>query len=309
MAIQKNQVILNPTSGGGKTSNQIKKILGNLEKHFGNNLPFHITTKKADAENISRNSIKNGADLIIGVGGDGTLNEILNGFFENGRMINKNCRLGIISSGSGEGFSRSLGLPKNLSEQVEIIKNGSTNLIDIGKVIFSRPDKERVERYFLNEFQIGIGGEVVKNVNSSLKKLGGSISFALGTIKSAISHPNQFISIKMDSEKEVVSQFVGLVVANGHLTGGGMNLVPGAKIDDGKFDILFIHKQTPLMRLWNFPKIYLGRHIRSDKFEIKKAYHLEINSNDKVYIEADGELLENLPCSVDILPSQLNVCS
>lgn len=308
MSKQRIQVIFNPVSAGGKTQTHFKEIMDELGNYFGNGFAVYITTRQNEAENIARTVIENGTDLIIGVGGDGTLNEIINGFYSNGRLINHECRLGIISSGTGEGFSRSLMLPKNLSEQVEIIQKGKTKSVDIGRIIYSSTNGSREERYFLNEFQVGIGGAVVKNVDSSLKKLGGSISFALGTVKTALIHPNQFLSIKTNSKNEYHGQFVGLVVANGNTTGGGMLLTPDAKIDDAQFDLLLMHDQTPLERLWNFPKIYSGSHIRSEKFEIIHADHIEIDSDENIPIEADGELLGNLPCSVELLHAQIHVC-
>lgn len=308
MSNQNIQVIFNPVSAGGKTQKRFKEIIQLLENSFGKGFNVYTTTRQNEAELISRMVIENGTDLIIGVGGDGTLNEIINGFYYKGRLINKNCSLGIISSGSGEGFSRSFGLPRNLSQQIEIIKNGSTKLVDIGRIIYSTSNGSKRERYFLNEFQVGIGGAVVNNVHSLFKKLGGTIAFGIGTVLTAITYPNKYVSIKMNNSKEFLCELTGLVVANGNITGGGMKLVPNAKMDDGHFDILFMHRMSPLQRLWNFPKIYTGSHIKSRMFDIELANHLEINSEEKIYIESDGELLGSLPCSVDLLSSQINIC-
>ena len=307
MAKSTTYLIINPVSAGGRTLKRYDKVLNAFRKIFGTDFNFNETAKPLDAITITRNALLNGAESVICVGGDGTVNEVVNGFYDNGKIIDQNAGLGVISSGTGQGFAQSLGLPLNLDEQVKIIYEGKYKLIDVGKVSFANGNGNQCTRYFVNEFQAGIGGAVVRNAGTNTKRLGGFIAFALTTIATAITHPNQRITLKIDRNDMIIKNFPGLVFANGEFTGGGMNLVPHASPEDGKMDILLMHEQGRIERLKNFTKIYSGRHLESEKFDIVKAVNAEIISKEKVLLEADGELLGYLPCKVSLLPSQIKV--
>jgi diacylglycerol kinase family enzyme len=126
-------------------------------------------------------------------------------------------------------------------------------------------------------------------------------------LKSVFTHPNQKLHIKVDAAKNINGFFTGIVIANGAYTGGGMNLTPGAKTDDGFFNILLIKDLSLKDRLVAFSKIYSGKHIKNGKFSYFTAKKLNVSSKEKVLVEADGELLGNLPCSVQIVPKAIPV--
>jgi len=303
----KTYLIINPASACGKTRNRCAKILSKFQYVYGQNFILHETTKPLEATKFSRAVIEDNAELIVCVGGDGTINEVVNGFYRNCKLINENCRLGIISSGTGQGFAQSIGIPKNLEEQIVRIKQGTHIHLDVGKVTYTLLN-EKKHRFFVNELQIGIGGAVVKNAETKSKILGGFLAFGYTTIKTSLKYPNQRISLSINGKKGITNSFVGLVFANGQYTGGGMNLVPHAKPNDGILDILMMHGQSRVERLKNFSRIYSGTHINSEKFEIQKGTYAEITSDEKVLIEVDGEILGNLPCNVELLPVQICVC-
>ena len=300
-------VIINPVSGGGKTGAKQEEILNALERKLRNEYSLCVTSEPLEASSSARRAILDGSELIITIGGDGTIQETVNGFFSNGNLVNPSCQLGIIDSGTGHGFAQSLGLPTGLEQQLEVIHRGHTQSVDLGKVVFSDENGQQREHYFINECQAGIGGEVVRLVQSKHKRLGGFIAFGAITLFTALRYPNQSMTVEIDGTTRITERFIGVVIGNGNYMAGGMNLIPHARVDDGLFDILFMHEQSIPQRLWNFPKIYSGRHLASPKFTQYRGKKVILSSSERIPFEADGEFLGSLPCSIEILPSALQI--
>jgi diacylglycerol kinase (ATP) len=162
----KTQVIVNPESDQGKTRKRWKHIKEGL-KSFLKEFKYEFTEKPLQAIEISRVAIKEGTELIVGVGGDGTMNEIANGFYENQKIINPVVSLGIVPSGSGCDFTKSLNIPRGFKNALEVITQAPSSLIDVGRARFKSPSGEEEERFFVNVADFGIGGEVVKKVNQN----------------------------------------------------------------------------------------------------------------------------------------------
>lgn len=304
---EKTHLIINPSSAAGKTEKRQSQILAALQRHLGQTNSLCLTSRPGEATESAREAILAGSDLIIAVGGDGTIQETVNGFFSQGKLLRPGCQLGIINSGTGGGFVQSLGLPPDIESQCRVIGEGRTRLIDVGRAVFSDGKGAGLERLFINECQAGIGGEVVKKVRGGYKKLGGLLGFGLSTLAVALNYPNRKMTISIDDGPEVSGRFIGIVAANGNAMAGGMRLAPRAQLEDGLLDILFIHGQTLPERLWNFPKIYSGSHLTSLKFSYFQGKSIRLTSEEEVTFEADGELCGHLPCRIDILPSALRV--
>lgn len=302
-------IIINPVSAAGKTGRKWDSYLAIIENRLGKTYSIHFTRSPLDTTNSARQAIKNGCELVIAVGGDGTINEIVNGFFECGKIINQDCALGIINSGTGQGFAQSTGLNSGIHHQVDVIFGGSFKKIDIGKIEFRNPDEEAADRYFINECQIGIGGNVVKNVTAKYKRFGGKIGFGLIAFSTALSNKSKQFTLKINGNPEISASLHGLVVGNGSFMGGGMMLTPGAETDDGALDLLSIREQSVLRRIINFSKVRSGRHVESAGFGYQRCTSLLIISPDDALIAADGELIGTTPCSVGIIPQALRVCS
>ena len=153
--VDRTHVIINPVSAGGKTGAKQPEILSALDRRIGKGYSLCVTSRPLEAGFSARNAIMDGSKLIIAIGGDGTIQETVNGFYSDGRLINPSCQLGIIDSGTGHGFAQSLDLPAGLDEQLEVIQRGETRSIDIGRATFSGDYGERREHYFVNECQAG----------------------------------------------------------------------------------------------------------------------------------------------------------
>lgn len=300
-------VILNPASSAGRTGRRQAEILAALERRLGPGFSLLVTGRPDDATASAREASLAGVELIVVVGGDGTIQEAVNGLMLGGKPPRRTPQLGIVNAGTGHGFCQSLGLPGGLDAQCAAIASGGSRPIDVGRVAFTDEDGRSRLRYFVNECQAGIGGQVVEKVRSGYKRLGGSLGFGLATLKAALSWPDRLIRFSVDDGPFSEGLFVGIVAANGASMAGGMRLAPDAEVDDGRFDVLFMHGQTLPERLRNFPKIYSGRHLASPKFGCLRARSLSMASEETVPFEADGEPLGCLPCRIEILPSALEI--
>ena len=302
-------MILNPASAAGRTGRNREGILEAIERGIGSSFTLYETRRALDATEAARAAVLAGADLIVAVGGDGTIQEVVNGMLESGRPLRTGCELGIIRAGTGCGFADSFGLPPGLAAQCAALGNGTARSVDVGLASFSRPARKPGKRYFINECQAGLGGEVVKRVRSGNKKLGGLLVFGLKTLAVSLTYPNRRMDVALDGGAAVSGPFLGIIAANGNSMAGGMRLAPAARIDDGLLDVLLMHGQSVRGRLADFPKIYSGRHIGSPDFTCVRARVVEIGSDEDVSFEADGELLGGLPVRVEVLPGALRVRS
>lgn len=309
MNAKKVHIILNPTSAGGKTGQRGAKILSLIEREVGDCYTLHITRGKLDATLSAAEALEQGCDLIVAIGGDGTIQEVVNGFFTGDHRVQSPCRLAVINCGTGHGFAQSLGLPDTLESQVRLLGSGQPRSVDIGRVAFQDGRGESCYRYFVNECQLGIGASVVRRVQANHKRLGGSLGFGLGVLETVFQHENQWMRLALDGNEVIKGLLTGVVVANGAFTGGGMNLAPTACLDDGTLKVLLMHNLSLGQRLWTFPKIYSGTHLSSGFFSYHESRCLTVCSEEEVFVEADGELLGRTPCEIEVLPSAIEVQS
>ena len=307
MGDRKTIVIINPASSAGRTGRRQREILAAIERHIGRGFSLFVTKRPKDATFAAREASLRGIELVIAVGGDGTIQEVVNGLMKAARASDRRPQLGIINAGTGHGFAQSLGLPAGLDAQCAGIAGGNIRRVDVGRAAFSDGAGRRVERYFINECQAGIGGMVVEKVQSGHKKLGGFLGFGLATLTTALSYPNRSIRFSLDGGPEQSGTFIGIVAANGSAMAGGMRLAPRATVEDGELDFLFMHGQTLAERLRNFPKIYAGTHLDSPKFGYLRGRSISLASEDRVSFEADGEPFGHLPCRIEVVPAALEV--
>ncbi len=300
--LQKTQVIVNPESNKGRTRhkwNEIKDGLRTFIKEF----KYEFTEKPFQAIEISRSAIKEGTELIIGVGGDGTINEIANGFYENQQIINPKTVLGIVPSGTGCDFIRSLHIPMNLKTALRIITQSQASCIDIGRVRFKNHSGQEEDRYFLNVADFGIGGEVVKKVNESRMKRKAS-SYLRCLLSTFIAYKNKRVKLKIDGRDFPVEDYLVGTVSNGKIFGKGMKIAPLAKLDDGLFDIVLVKGMKTLEFFRNVWRIYTGTHLSHPKISFIRGKKIEAYPDEgegDVLIELDGEQLGKLPASFEII--------
>jgi len=301
------QIVVNPIAGNGKANKIAKALLHDISSFSGSRVNLIHTEKANDATTITREAIKDGAGLIITVGGDGTINEVVNGFFIDGYPINPDCELGIISCGTGKGFGNSLRLPRSVEQQIELLFNAKAIPIDVGRIMYHELSGEPAYRMFINECQTGIGSKVASMVGQKQKILGGSFAFGITATIQAILMKPLLLNIEFDNEPVEEFNLIGLVTGNGTECAGGMKLTPDAKMNDGLFDVLLIHEMSVIKRLFNLTKVYSGSHISSPYFTIKRCKKLKIRSDIQVSLEADGEMLGVSPFDIELMPAGIKI--
>jgi YegS/Rv2252/BmrU family lipid kinase len=305
MKLLKTQVIVNPESAKGQTRKRwllIKEGIRTFIKEF----KYEFTEKPFHAIELARAAIKDGTELVIGVGGDGTMNEIANGFYEEKKIINPEVALGIVPSGTGCDLTRSLNIPSKLKNAMEVITLAPSSPMDVGRVTFRSYSGEMVERFFLNVSDFGVGGEVVRKVNEKRLERKAS-SYVKCLISTMVQYKNKHIRIRVDGRDLPREEYLIGAVANGRIFGKGMKIAPEAKLDDGLFDFVCIKGMKFLEFCRHGWKIFLGTHLTHPKIFLMRGRKIEAvpDENETVLIELDGEQLGTLPARFEILPRSL----
>lgn len=287
--------VINATAGRGKTGKKIAHIIDSLNSH---KMDYEIVLTKAPqhavqiAQDAAANSLKN----IIAVGGDGTLNEVLNGIMRSGKS--EDVILGLIPEGGGNDFANNFDLTQKVDRAIEIILQGNTTGIDIGKV---------ENYYFINALGIGFDAKVAY-ISKGIKYLNGLPRYLSAIIKALISHHGYNAEITAD-DHSFEKQFLLMSVGNGKTTGGGFYLTPNAEIDDGFFDICFIENVVRSRILKLLPSAIKGKHLQEREVCIKQAENIKVRSPKLLPIYCDGEIpqLENpKEFSIEIIANAIN---
>lgn len=275
MAMDRILFIINPVAGGGKANDLISLIEEIMDKH-NREYTLILTTEPKHAINVVEKNIDH-YDIFVAVGGDGTVNEVSRG------LINKNKgTLGIIPGGTGNDMAKSLGISLEPKEALEALCRGLKRDMDIGNANGYN---------FLNIASVGFDAEVVIN-NVRIKKIIKSgISYAISVIYTLISFKKKKIKINIDG-KVLEDEIILLAVGNGRYYGGGMEILPMAKVDDGFFDICIISGLGKIKTLFLFPSIFKGNHIKYKKYvKIYKAKSVQVNIEEGIYLNIDGDVL------------------
>jgi len=267
----------------------------------------YLTTKPGDAARITRMKLAHGAELIVCVGGDGTLNEVVNGFMDEGGPVCNDALLGFVPAGTGCDFIKTVPIPAGIEESLDTIKEGYTKVIDIGRLQHHNDRGLSVIRYFHNIVSFGLGGEVDERVNKNRKTFGPFISFIWATVASVLLYGKKNITIQIDDsyDRKVIAWNVA--VANGQYHGGGMLVAPDAVIDDGAFHITVIGDLSLSEVFRHFPKLYNGRIKDIRDVSILTGKKISASSDERVLLDCDGEQTGLLPIAANIIPAALRM--
>lgn len=310
------RVIANPRSAGGATGRNWDELLARINRAItpvtGRPVEVALTTAPWDAARLTAEALKDGADQIIAVGGDGTIHECVNGFFENGRPLREEAVLALLPAGTGGDYRRTFSIPLETSEAADICARGGARAVDVGRISFVADDGSKATRYFCNIASFGLSGHVDRAVNRArLPKLfGGRFTFAWCTFRSALRYTPQAVRIKMGDRYDELFNVGTAAVAIGQYFGGGMHMAPMAEPDDGIFDVVIMADTTLKDLLGGDGDIYKGTHIQSPKVTATRAASLlalPVNEDDEVLLDIDGEAPGRLPASFEILPGALKL--
>jgi len=298
--------VVNPHSGNGTTGKEWPRIGKMAGEILG---PFEtcLTEGPGDATWMTREHLLKGADRIICVGGDGTLNEVVNGFFDERGSIRKDAVLGFLPNGTGCDFCRTMPIPSGIRASLETIREGYVRTIDLGRIHFRDHQGGMSNRYFHNIASFGLGGEVVDRVNRTSKACGPFITFIWGTLVSLFAYGKKRIRLRVDDGDERTVDVLNIAIANGRYHGGGMLVAPDAVADDGIFHVTVIGAMSLPLVFWHLPKLYTGKIKSIRQVSMKTGKRVTAASEQRVLLDIDGEQPGTLPAEMEIVPRALTM--
>ena len=299
------KVIVNPEAGSRSVGRRWPSISRQLHKE-GISFDHEFTKGRGHALDIASRSIGSGYRYLIAVGGDGTVNEVANGILRSNNPLS--IMLGIVAAGTTDVFCFSLGITKNHNNIDSFQTDQSSTPIDVGVVQCSNCGQS-VERFFLNEASIGLAAEIVDSWKSLPTRFGKNLNLALRTAagyKALSIHQNKKVRLQVGNEKESIS-ICTVVVSNGKYCADRMLIAPHASLDDGLLNAIVVGDVSKFELLKIRPTIYNGSHVAHPGIREIKTTAVTIESDERLFVEADGDILGECPASFRVMPSALSV--
>jgi YegS/Rv2252/BmrU family lipid kinase len=291
-------LVLNPIAGdgaGGRVMPRLEELLG------GRNAEIRVTTHRGHAEELAADAVRDGADRVNGVGGDGTMQEVVNGIIGAGGGT-----LGVVPVGRGNDLARSLSIPIDPPRALEIALGPATRPMDVGRAI-----RDNLFRHFVAAGGVGFDAQVswtMSNPRPWWKN--GRAGYFAGTLDELRRFHNQRLRITFDlaSGREVVDHVSLLVAfANGPYYGGGMKICPDASLEDGQLDVCVVGDLSRFEALRELPGIYEAKHVTNPKVRFYRTRWMLIEGDEPTRVHLDGEPWGTLPIRVEALPAALEV--
>lgn len=300
--------IINPRSGGGMSDEKWDAIQQRLLKE-GFDIQFCFTEK--DKSNIlkTKNLIESGFKHLIVLGGDGTVNEVVNGIMLQTRIPSHEVHLGIIPIGTGNDWIRTIGIPNDITEAINIIKAGSVIHHDVGWATYQINGSEE-KRYFINTAGTGLDSIVVEKTNQQkLRTKSSAIAYLMNLAKAFIRYQPVKVEIKGDNGLSFSGKMVDFAIGIGRYNGGGMLPFPEANPCDGLFDAIFIKNMSKLKMIFSFSKLFNGTMGSVKEASVFRSKNITLTSSASIFLETDGETLGYDPFSFGICPQALTLFS
>jgi len=298
------RVIVNPVAANGAVGKRWPQMRDTLQAE-GGQFDASFTEGPNHATELAREALSAGYQTIVAVGGDGTLHEVVNGLVREG-LVDPAVNLGIIPGGTGADSVRTLGIPHDYRAACHRLLRGKPDCIDLGLITCVSQGQE-VQRYFLNVAGLGFDGEVAERVNRSSKALGGTIPFLSSLFVKLLTYQNKTVEVTLDGQQRLQQKANSVVVCNGCYVGGSMHIAPRAALDDGLFDVIIIGDTSKLEIVANVPRIYRGTHLSHPKVDEYRAREVRVKARERMFLQADGELIGEAPATFQIIPQALHV--
>jgi len=301
-------VIVNPNAGVGKGRRDWKEISEILIKE-GFDFDAVLTERKYQAIEITSSKIEEGYRKIIVVGGDGTMNEVVNGIFIQKFAQTTDITIGLITVGTGNDWGRMYKIPLKYKKSVKVIKKGKTFIQDVGLAAFFE-NNEPKQRYFMNIAGMGFDALVAKKTNAMKEKgRGGTLAYLFNLVTGLFQFRNIFLDMHIDGEKVFSGNVFSMCLGICKYNGGGMMQLPGAVPDDGIIDVTVIKKTSKFNVIKNIRNLYDGSFIKLPVVETFTGKQVSIVTKAKksVFLETDGESLGHSPLGFSIIPRSLKI--
>ncbi len=296
-------IIVNPVSGNGKTGQRWAGIEERLRIE-GAQFDVEFTREPGHATTLARDAVAAGYRTIVSAGGDGTLNEVLNGLVHEGHA-SPDVRLGIIPGGTGSDFGRGIGLPRDSLQAALRLLKASPCWFDVGQATCRLADRTNT-RYFINVAGVGFDGEVCDRVNRSSKAMGGTIPYVSSLVITLFTYQNKQVRWTLDGQVHD-ERLNSVIVANARYFGGGMHISPNSKTDDGLFHIITLGNYTKVEFLMTVPRVYNGTHLTHPKVKEYIGREVSVEADGRMFLQAEGDLFGETPATFKILPHVLQV--
>ena len=301
--------VVNPQSGGGRTAREWPKIERALRDIYPG-LTCAITRGHGEATTLVRQALNEGHSEIVAVGGDGTINEAINGFFDTDGAGTPDAVFAFVTNGTGGDFRKTFGVAQDYAAAIERLKNASVRPIDVGHISCVSRDGEPVSRYFVNVASFGLSGVIVDKVNRAriAKLFGGTFAYRLHSALSMLTYRERMVRIRLNGDYDEIASIATVAIANGQYFGGGMRVAPNARPDDGLFDVIIMGGGS----VSDLKTLRTGEHLKSPGVRALRGSKLMAapvaeTRGHAIYIEVDGESTGRLPATFEILPRALNL--
>lgn len=304
---RKTAIIVNPRSANGEVGKNWTWIDQEIRRGLRTDYDVRFTEQQGHATSLTSEAIKDGYELIIAVGGDGTINETVNGFFRNGKPLNPEAAMAVMSIGTGSDFVKTLEFPTTPFEAAERIRTGKVWAVDLGKCTVVGLDGAERSRLFINIADFGSGGAVVDKVNRTTKAFGGQISFLWGILTTLPTYKNKLTKYRIDDSPEEEKVLNTFVVANGRYYGGGLKPAPEAQLDDGLFDIVSIGDVGFLKAVSSLGKFRKGSYLGIPEVSFWRGKTVVADSKETQLVEMEGEVVGRLPARFEMLPKAMKI--
>jgi len=303
MEQNKAKVIVNPVASGGRVGKQWPQLRDVLSQG-GLQFAAELTQYPGHATAIARKALDEGFRYIVSVGGDGTVNEVVNGLVVEGR-VHPEVVLSIIPGGTGSDFVRTLGISRDPGQATQTTLGHQTRAMDIGEIRCLR-DGQPLTRYFVNVAGLGFDSEVCVRVNRMSKRISGTVPYLTSLVLTLFAYQNKDVVLTFDGQ-QMRGRFNSVIVCNGQYFGGGMWIGPQAAADDGIFDVVILKDLNKLEFLLNVPRVYKGTHLTHPKVESFQAQEVHVEARQRMFIQAEGELVGEAPATFRVIPAALNL--
>jgi YegS/Rv2252/BmrU family lipid kinase len=297
------RLIVNPVAGCGRAAALCPQLQDELCR-LGADFDVVMTEGPHHAVDLSRQAVADDCRVIVAVGGDGTMHEVVNGLAAQGE-VPADLVLGMVCCGTGSDFARTVGLELEPIAAAGRLLHGVDRRIDLGVIQCWRDGQEIVE-YFPNSAGLGFDGEVADRTNRMPKFIGGTVPYLLSLVITLVAYRNKQVVVTLDDRVlELRANFV--VAANGRYFGGGMHIAPDATPDDGLFDVVIAGDVGKLELLKLVPSVYKGTHLSHPKASVYRSSAVHVESAERMVLQADGEYVGEAPVTFRLLPGALTV--
>jgi diacylglycerol kinase (ATP) len=297
---QKTVVLVNPASANGSTGRRWPEI-AHRAATAGLSGDSFLSRARGDLTELARNAVAGGAELLVVVGGDGSVSEVVNGIAGQDGVA-----VALIPRGTGWDFARSLGIPRSVDRAIDTALSGETRTIDLGRATYRLWSGGEGQTWFANVASAGMSGAIAQRANDTTKALGGKVSYVWATFAVFARWSNTEVQVTVDGEKRR-GLMHDVIVSNGPYIGGGMKICPDADLEDGAFDVLLIGDLTKRDLLLTLPKTFRGKHLPHPRAELLRGATVTVEATEPLPVELDGEQPGTTPARFDIVPQALRV--